>query len=227
MIYRPDVCLSIGGLTFDDACAIADDKMLTEVRMDLLNFSDKEFCYLFAKGQNFIASSRKPMNNAKEMVHDLNLAMNCGCKIIDIDINTPEHIRNQLINTMHSKSGKVILSYHNFESTPDQPYLQETINKMFDNGADFAKIACLANSPKDCASILSLYAANNHIIAISMGEIGKITRLAAPILGAPFTYASLPLHSTATGQLSYKETCEFLNTVFPFTSQTSHSPYDL
>ena len=40
------------------------------------------------------------------------------------------------------------------------------------------------------------------MIALGMGKKGKITRLAAPLLGAPFTYASPAAGSeTGPGQL--------------------------
>jgi 3-dehydroquinate dehydratase len=45
-----------------------------------------------------------------------------------------------------------------------------------------------------------------------MGQIGTITRVAAPLLGAEFTYASLePKLATAPGQLAVDEMKDIYN----------------
>jgi 3-dehydroquinate dehydratase-1 len=50
---------------------------------------------------------------------------------------------------------------------------------------------------------MSLYNSDKTIIALGMGNLGKITRIAAPFLGAPFTYAyPTGRKRTAEGQFS-------------------------
>jgi 3-dehydroquinate dehydratase-1 len=44
-----------------------------------------------------------------------------------------------------------------------------------------------------------------------MGDLGKISRIIAPFLGAEFTYASLSDNeSTAPGQISYQKLNQFI-----------------
>jgi len=44
----------------------------------------------------------------------------------------------------------------------------------------------------------------DRVIALGLGPAGVVTRLAAPLLGAPFTYTSLrPGRETADGQLDW------------------------
>lgn len=53
--------------------------------------------------------------------------------------------------------------------------------------------------------MLSLYESRKNVIALGMGPLGVITRIAAPFLGAPLTYASLaPGKETAEGQPDLK-----------------------
>jgi len=57
------------------------------------------------------------------------------------------------------------------------------------------------DSIEGCSRLLSLYSYGNPIISIGMGHEGKITRIAATLLGAPFTYASIDdSKKTAPGQ---------------------------
>jgi len=70
-------------------------------------------------------------------------------------------------------------------------------------GADCVKLAVTANSPADCARIMSLYEHHDNLLAFAMGETGKITRIAAPFLGAEFTFVSVDeANKTAPGQLT-------------------------
>lgn len=51
---------------------------------------------------------------------------------------------------------KIILSSHNFESTPTDKALETTLRAMWAAGADVAKIATTANDITDCARVLTL-----------------------------------------------------------------------
>jgi 3-dehydroquinate dehydratase type I len=103
----------------------------------------------------------------------------------------------------HKHNCKRIISYHNFTETPDNPTLNNIINRATSMGADCIKIAVTARTPEDCSRVMALYSQHSRIIAFAMGEIGKITRIAAPLLGAPFTFAAPNETSlTAPGQLT-------------------------
>ena len=51
---------------------------------------------------------------------------------------------------------KVILSSHNFTSTPDAASLKAQAKKMHEAGADIVKIATMANDISDAANMLGL-----------------------------------------------------------------------
>ena len=51
---------------------------------------------------------------------------------------------------------KVILSSHNFEETPTDAALENTLQQMWACGADIAKIATTATDIVDCARVLTL-----------------------------------------------------------------------
>jgi 3-dehydroquinate dehydratase-1 len=130
-----------------------------------------------------------------------------GAAYVDIEIEAETLYKREIMQTARLQECQVILSYHNYENTPSRKQLETIIEQCFSQGADIVKIACQVHSEADSARILSLYDYPNQlhqgkITAIGMGEKGKITRLAAPLLGAPFTYASQSTgKETAPGQL--------------------------
>ena len=68
------------------------------------------------------------------------------------------------------------------------------------------KIVTMAKSINDGSRILSLYnnSKNVKLIAFSMGNLGKMSRLLCLLLGSPYTYVSLG-KPIAPGQFSLDE----------------------
>jgi 3-dehydroquinate dehydratase/shikimate dehydrogenase len=98
----------------------------------------------------------------------------------------------------------VIVSHHDFEKTPDD--LETLYETMSLTPARILKIATQANDANDCIKHFRLLERakkdGRKLIAIAMGEVGKITRILAPFL----TYAALDdEQATAPGQITAKE----------------------
>ncbi len=100
---------------------------------------------------------------------------------------------------------KRIVSYHNFEETPDN--LEDLHEAMAGEDADIVKIATMANRFHDNVRMLNLVKnAKVPTIGICMGEIGMMTRILASRVGSPFTYATMTAEKkVAPGQLTYKQ----------------------
>jgi 3-dehydroquinate dehydratase-1 len=123
-----------------------------------------------------------------------------------LEYESKEYYRNELIEFAHQNNSDVIISYHNFNNTPDSDTLNKILKDCFKFGADIAKIVTTAVVNIDNSTILSLYNNPGRIIAFCMGEMGKLTRIIAPFLGAEFTYAAMDKgEATATGQIKYSE----------------------
>ena len=199
---HPKICLTIGNVTFDEALKHLSNVSLAEIRMDLLDFSNEQFSSIFSQNKCTIATYRSD-NHFDVLFSKYSQAIEFGCTCVDIDINVPEVYRDKIADLAHSKGCKVVLSYHNYEKTPGHRDLSRLVEKMVGSGADIVKIACTAHSTEDCSRVLGLYEKYTKLVAFCMGEIGKITRLAAPMLGAPFTYASIKGKEVAPGQMNY------------------------
>jgi len=92
-----------------------------------------------------------------------------------------------------------IVSYHNFQETPDLHAVLEKMRSKHPK-ARYYKLATMAHSILDTLQMIELQ--KQGIIGISMGEFGTLTRICAPIFGAPITYAPLcEEDKNAPGQL--------------------------
>lgn len=197
------VCLSIADVSADEAMNILSRVNLAELRLDRINFDKKDIKRLFSTRTKTIVTYRQNEKTDKNERKDILIeAIKSGASMVDIEVENSDDFKNEIIETAKKNKSTVIISYHDFEKTPVIRELEQILNWCFESGADIAKIACQANNAEDAARILALYSFGKPLISIGMGDAGKITRIAAPLLGAPFTYASLvKSKQTAPGQI--------------------------
>ncbi|MDI7261564.1 MAG: type I 3-dehydroquinate dehydratase [Thermodesulfobacteriota bacterium] len=135
-------------------------------------------------------------------------AIDWGMDFIDVELETERSLLHRLIR--NKRETKVILSFHDFRKTPPQQELEKMCDRMIEFGADIAKIVTFARSYEDNLKILSLipYARKRKqgIVALCMGEKGRMSRIFAPLMGAAWTYGCLRRNRvSAPGQLTAEE----------------------
>ena len=123
--------------------------------------------------------------------------------LLDIELNTLSKNKN-LQRYLKSTGTDILVSWHNFKQTPGISVLKKKLVQMkkFSNNI---KIVTMAKSVNDATRVLSLYKNNNtKLIAFSMGNYGRISRILCLFLGSPYTYVSLG-KPVAPGQFSVDE----------------------
>ncbi|MBI4038447.1 type I 3-dehydroquinate dehydratase [Candidatus Daviesbacteria bacterium] len=133
--------------------------------------------------------------------------------MIDLDILMQKDELDQIKNK--KMKVKTIISYHNYQETPDDSKLKEIIDTMKIYDPEVFKIATKCNNQKDALRLLGLLLAMKEkdvkAIILGMGESGIITRIFGTIWGNEMIFAPKNLaESSAPGQL----TKEQLETIF-------------
>ena len=126
---------------------------------------------------------------------------------VDIEFNSNE-INDEIIKIAHKHSKKIILSYHDFKKTPSDSDLKTIINKSIKKKADIIKIATLANNKKDVTRLMTItsqVSIKQLMISISLGSIGAISRIIAPLFGSCITYGYIGSAPVTEGQLNIIE----------------------
>jgi 3-dehydroquinate dehydratase / shikimate dehydrogenase len=185
-----------------------------ELRLDFLSKA-VEFKRLTPQKKGpWVATLRRPTDGGRfagtedERQAILRQAIVAGCfEWVDLEVDIAEKIR---------RFGPVkrIVSYHNFEGTPDN--LEDIYGDLISKDADVCKLAVMANTMADVQRILKLQqAAKKPSVIFGMGELGLLTRFTAIKYGAPFLYAAFNRErSIAPGLPS----CDDLKTTFPVRS---------
>ena len=128
---------------------------------------------------------------------------------LDIEINSPIAAR---VIQLANRNGKLsIASYHNFQETPAENFLDETARRGWAPGADVVKIAVMPHTARDLRAITSFTLRHHErgVVTIAMGPLGAASRLYLPLIGSLMTFASIRTLS-APGQLTVAEARRFL-----------------
>ena len=136
---------------------------------------------------------------------------------VDIELRMDKEKRDEIIAIAKSNGVKVILSYHDFEKTPEEDEMKSVLAEEEAAGADIAKLALTANFSSDVIRLLNVTQQMREklkipLCTISMGKAGTIARIASPIFGSALTYGYIT-KETAPGQLSVGELDSMLRAV--------------
>ena len=139
-------------------------------------------------------------------------AVELGADYVDIEVRTEEALIEELSTKIGNHHGRTkwIISHHDFSGTPSERALRRKLDECNGTGADIVKIVTYANTVEDNLRVLGLIPhalrKGGEIIAFCMGELGRISRIMAPLLGSSFSYASLERGAeSAPGQLTIEE----------------------
>jgi shikimate dehydrogenase/3-dehydroquinate dehydratase type I len=165
-----------------------------------------------AAAGEFLAREAGTKDTSAEKTAMLKKAIDCGADYVDIELSEGGAAIEELKSYCEKLGGKtkIIVSYHNIKMTPTLTRLKEIFNRCAKTKPAIVKIVTLANTPEDNLKVLSLipYARKNlqDIIALCMGDEGRISRVVAPFLGNYLSFATLEQGvESAPGQLTIQE----------------------
>jgi len=215
------ICTSIQNKNFEQIIALlehADKSMpyieMAEIRLDRCPVSMEEIQTLFSytdvplvatcRISDTLAEYEKehPGEDPKKLrsrVYDivekkLSAAAEAGAMYVDLEVEAPSSMGKRLRRACQDFGTLFIRSFHDFTGTPSKSDLADIVEQCRHYGADVVKIVTTALAAEDAAVTLSLYDIEENpskLIAFSMGEFGKQSRLDCLSFGAPYTYAAL------------------------------------
>ncbi|MCX7914568.1 MAG: type I 3-dehydroquinate dehydratase [Thermodesulfovibrionales bacterium] len=189
---------------------------LVELRIDLFEEISPKYVVKMVKNAKekfkkpIIATIRDVSEGGQKEVPDrlsLYRAVMPFSDLLDVEISFENLLRE--IKAIISDKTLLIGSYHNFDITPFDEYLESIIDKATTLGVDITKIAVKANSRDDLIR-LSLFTLNYQkrgIVTISMGQEGLPSRVVMPLFGSIIVYGYIS-KPYAPGQLSIMQLTE-------------------
>ncbi|MCW3979448.1 MAG: type I 3-dehydroquinate dehydratase [Candidatus Bathyarchaeota archaeon] len=185
---------------------------LIEIRLDYMETLGDLGPIREATGVPLIATNRRsnqgdnPAGPEADRIAVLLQACESGFDYVDLEIETVGV--GELAEKVKALGAGVIVSFHDFETTPEKERLEEILRDELSAGADICKIVGTSNIPGDNLTYLNLLRENAGVemVSFGMGGAGILSRVLSPLVGGAFTYASAETGSeSAPGQLTISE----------------------
>jgi len=177
-----------------------------ELRLDLIRRDPEGIFALLPEAVKTLVTCRPGVYSESESQQLLKTSMDLGATYVDVELESTDSYLDILAAHARQRGTKLIISYHNFELTPQQEELQVLLKSCYERGGDLAKIAVQVDSTEDVRRLLDLYRLPGKKVILGMGKQGRITRVMGPYLGGEFTFAAPGEgRETAPGQLSYHQ----------------------
>lgn len=125
---------------------------------------------------------------------------------LDIERYHDEAAVKALVAEAHQQNVVVIMSNHDFDQTPAAADIVARLTSMVTLGADVAKMAVMPRSVSDVLTLLTATntaheTLNQPVITMSMGDLGKVSRMAGEVFGSSLSFATVGAAS-APGQIA-------------------------
>lgn len=122
--------------------------------------------------------------------------------------NDAAHVRE--VRDMSRHAGvQLVVSFHDFQKTPDAAELLRRFARAAELGADVAKIAVMPRSQEDVLALLSATARASRelsipVVSMAMGPLGAVTRASGWLFGSALTFA-VGASASAPGQMPIED----------------------
>lgn len=191
---------------FSAACAkgtVDVEKMVDVARKLREAFGDLPLLFTFrteAEGGEW--------NLAREEYVRLNVAMagSGHVDLVDVELSAGEGAVGDVVRAAHENGVKVVVSSHDFEKTPAREEIVGRLRQMQDLDADILKIAVMPKCRRDVLTLLAATEemntehAERPLVTMSMGELGKVSRVCGETFGSAVTFGAVG-NASAPGQM--------------------------
>ncbi|CAL9772552.1 unnamed protein product [Musa acuminata subsp. burmannicoides] len=210
LLCVPLVAKTVEQMMADMAAAKARGADLVEIRLDhLSDFEPRRDLHLLVGDRPLpVLVTYRPKweggeyeGDDKQRFEALCLAMELGAEYVDVELKVADDFV-RLISGKKPDNFKLIVSSHNYQSTPSSEELSSLVARIQAAGADIVKIATTA---VDIVDVTRMFQVIVHcqvpMIGLVMGERGLISRLLCPKFGGYLTFGTLGVgKESAPGQ---------------------------
>jgi 3-dehydroquinate dehydratase I len=206
---RPRICASIVNEDLKAVKMVEDQVELFEVRIDLIGNRWEKVALQLNKP--WIACNRRRaeggnwLGNDIDRIEELLKALDLGAAIVDVELET-QNIA-EIVKSIKVKA-KCLLSFHQPQWMLPLNELRYIVQRQLENGADICKVVTTAQNFEDNLTALQINSEfpESRVISFTMGDLGLVSRVFCPLVGADFTYASIERgKESAPGQITVGE----------------------
>lgn len=141
-----------------------------------------------------------------------------GFQLLDVELSCGGERVERLTQAARKRGVGTVVSRHDFQKTPPEDEMTETLLEMKKLGADLPKLAVMPQSADD---VLRLFSATRRasqaigpVITMAMGDLGRLTRVGGGLFGSCLTFGA-GREASAPGQINTEDLRAILEDVLP------------
>lgn len=129
-----------------------------------------------------------------------------GCAdLLDVELLCQEEGAGQVMEAVHRTGVPVVMSSHDFHTTPRRKEMFARLQRMQEMGADIAKLAVMPHNHKDVLRLMDVTLQAKKelecpIVTMAMGSLGVVSRTAGEFFGSDLTFGAGE-QASAPGQM--------------------------
>ncbi|AUJ23229.1 type I 3-dehydroquinate dehydratase [Virgibacillus dokdonensis] len=138
--------------------------------------------------------------------------------VIDVELYIEQTIRERLVQIARQNNVIVLMSNHDFQTTPANKDMLARLIAMQETRADIVKLAVMPQNEEDVLRLLQVAAkmkstyAQKPFITIAMGPLGILSRVGGEVVGSAASFGSA-IQASAPGQITAAELRYILQTI--------------
>ena len=136
--------------------------------------------------------------------------------MVDLEDSTEKDVFERIMKLAKESDVKTVVSYHDFSRTPEVDVILEKFRRIRSTGADIIKTAYWPLDPEDVAAVLLATAkfkeedeGQHELITMSMGNLGRVSRVSGGVFGSDYTFATVG-ETSAPGQMPIEKVIEMM-----------------
>ncbi|MGM8366042.1 type I 3-dehydroquinate dehydratase [Virgibacillus sp. W0181] len=170
---------------------------------------------LFTIRSEVEGGEKSSLNEEEKVALICSVCKKSAVTFVDYEAFHDKEFINRIREVTMDNDKLLILSYHNFKETPDNHELLERLKRAVLLKADIAKLAVMPRDKEDVFRLLEVtrkadQAIHIPVVTMSMGDIGRISRMVGWIYGSKITFGS-GVHSSAPGQIPLHKLRQYIN----------------
>ncbi|MDT2769860.1 type I 3-dehydroquinate dehydratase [Enterococcus pseudoavium] len=234
---KPKICVPITGKTFDEIIEQASEaKKIAEViewRADYYEdvFDDEQLNLTLLALRDEIRNIPLIFNlRTAEAGGQIEITMNQyrhinefavssrAIDLADVEVSIVDQLSTTFIKWLQALDVRVILSYYNFDETPEDAVILFRLNLMEYWGADIAKIVVQPKNEADVLRQLDIIMKAQTfvtlpVVSVSLGRIGKFSQVSGSLSGSCMAYGCLTNQASPDAQIEAEKLAMMLETL--------------
>ena len=125
------VCVTVAEKSVEACLRALEGLSFAEIRIDAMDVKPDDLQPIFSCGKTLVATCRPGRFSDDERLRLLLASIDAGASFVDVEVDSAREYRAVVIEKARSRDCRVIVSFHDYEKTPERTDLLRIVAPLF------------------------------------------------------------------------------------------------